>query len=309
MRTTKIIQQINELNSELEKLRPEFERLWNEILNVRADSRSIRQRTMEDMIEEILETNLMPVSNLANNFSRKFFPSLFEDDGSRVFRFPHTKRTLQPYLKWAFQILIHYMKTENTRHPSFLLHVWRRYSELAILTRIHSILKEKKLLRGQDIDHQKFIFEAFRNMISTYRIVEPIADFENKPELERMMYKKGYADLLYHENRIRVIRINDVKASIYFGQQTKPKWCISTTNKTRNKFDVFDNDYNIYFLFDENRKLKFALIIERDGSHMEVWDNENKEMDIDHFMLSYGTIFDDLNLIGDESEDWIDNDD
>ena len=95
--TKKIISQINELNNELEKMRPEFEEIWNkEIIQ-----NTQKWVTMEEFITQMLETSVvLPRTSIGEQLAEENFPSLF--DGYRILS-PHTKRTIQPYLRWLFK--------------------------------------------------------------------------------------------------------------------------------------------------------------------------------------------------------------
>ena len=104
-RIQRIIHNINELNNELEKLRPEFEELWNNY--VASKEISDKWVKLENFISAFITIgDVLGYSQVSTRLINQF-PGLF--DGSRLLS-PHTKGTLQPYLRWTVQQTIKIIK-------------------------------------------------------------------------------------------------------------------------------------------------------------------------------------------------------
>ena len=162
--------------------------------------------------------------------------------------------------------------------------------ELSIVTRIHSILKDKKLLHSDNYDHQRFSYYQLFAILMIYKIND-IKSFEDNPKAERSMYRKK-AKLLYRNSSVRIIEIRSKDAAIYFGQQTDPKWCISTTNLDRNQYGHYAYNSHIFIVID--RMEKFCIILNKNGG-VTVWDNRNETLSdrgVDRFFENFPKVLD-----------------
>ena len=272
--TKKIINQINELNSELEKLRPEFEEFWNTRV-VKSTEIQVDWITMENFITQIVETSLViPRSPWGDKLSEDCFPPLFK---SRYLIYPHTRKSLKPYLRWIFQQIL---KTGNsTLFPHDPHSVWQWIDELVVMTRIHSILKERKILNKFHYDYQRLDKDGLYHILVKYKIDGTNKSFEVAPELENRFYRGNEdARLLYKSSSLRIVEILSEEAAIYFGQKTDPKWCLSTTNQSRNQFYLYIRGNIIIFLLDIRTREKFCILVSQLHRAISVWDNKNKDL-------------------------------
>ena len=292
-RINEIVFQINELNNELEKLRLEFEELWNAHVALFFCLKPGDWVTMENFIGAFAVLGNVVGDSYISRGLLSQFPGLFENKNLNS---PHTKRTMQPYLRWVIQRTIEFIKEfRETNQESDLAGKLMSYElpDLYLLTRIHSILKDKKKLRREDYDHQTSPHH-FYNKLIRYKIDDfTFKSFEENPEAERSIYRKK-AKLLYKKSSVRVIEIRSQDAAIYFGQKTDPKWCISTTNLIRNQYEQYAYNSHIFIVIDTKEQRKFCIILNKKNGGVVIWDERNETFSnrgVDRFFEHFPEVF------------------
>ena len=193
-----VIHQINELNNELEKMRPEFEELWNKLVSSAGFPEFVK---MEDVIERILlfhyceMPGIGPIASIAGEIQKVArdledkFDTLFQDSeriSALAFKHKHDKASIRPYLRWIFESLLKYLRmfNDNAKFTSTRAdqQIYQILGYLHIVTRVHSILRERKILKK--LDFQTFDPIGLGQALLLYTFKVKRDTFEDSPELQ-----------------------------------------------------------------------------------------------------------------------------
>lgn len=163
------------------------------------------------------------------------------------------RKTLDPYIKWIID------KYSKNRIENFNEIVNIIIPNLLIFDKIKTA---KKLPENIPYDINKIEDPKELKNIATEisKIKTKRVEYKEK---ESNLFAKGSADLIYEDDKLKIVKINDINASCFYGINTK--WCTAMTDDNYNKetaknyLKKYLSIGNLYVIFDKKNKSKYQI--------------------------------------------------